>query len=144
MTHLRRRKTPIRSAGQCKHCWLHALLQYFRSALICVLIAVQGPAAAHAPSAAQGPAASRQQDLHKAKAIAMSAYRESLAAERAAGPANAPAPAGGPAAAQHQVTLAAKAIAMAAYEAEALASDMGPSPARAPAPASTGGILSSY
>ncbi len=74
----------------------------------------------------------------------MSAYRESLAAERAAGPASAPAPAGGPAAAQHQVTLAAKAIAMAAYEAEALASDMGPSPARAPAPASTGGILSSY
>ena len=80
--------------------------------------------------------------------MAMSAYRESLAAERAAGPANAPAhapaPAGSPAEAQHHVTLAAEAIAMAAYEAEALASDMGPSPAQTPAPASTGGILLSY
>ena len=118
--------------------------------------AAQGPAIAHAPSPAQGLAKTRQHNLQKAKALAMSAYRESLAAEMAPGPAHAPgqapAPAGGPAEAQHQVTLAAEAIAMAAYEAEALSSDMGPSPARAPAPAaaetapasaSAGGMISS-
>lgn len=144
---------------QCEDCWHSMQLQYAKPALTRELIAAQGPAAAHAPSPAQGPAEARLQDLQEAEAIAMSAYKEGLAAEMAPSPAKAPtlahvpAPAGSSAEAHHQQMLEAKAIAMAAYEEQALTSDMGPSPAQAPAsaateiahaPASAGGMLLSF